>query len=573
EHAWSGEANELDKPLSELKDEPFNVTVTEKVDETTWYGGSVEGIDEVIWVEAKFVTTEEPESDSTEEAADDQDAAKEEATTDESKDDEAVTESEETEQDSDEQADEANANEEESADDKEDAEKDQVTEENELDDEDKEAQDQADEDKQAIEEQEAEEDASDDEDQAANESKEERATKVAPRIALFSQSRAAAKPVESKTSRLGHIRGGTHYIYKTLGNESTKFSSAPYHNAVYYIKKQATYNGKTYYLIRSSLSSSAGIIGWMESKDLVTYEHKAVDSKKKTLYFKGKGVAYDRAWGDKKNLVFNSLKSYKDQAFNVHLTESVGSNIWYRGDFKGERIWVHSDHLSKAQQSAASTQATSRLGQIKNSKVLIYSSLSGGSSKVAGSEFTNRVFYIKRQGTKSGSTYYLLSTSPSSTKGLVGWVKSSDLTSYTHKSVTSKKKTLFFKGKGVAYNRAWGGSKNRVYSSLKSMKGKEFKVNLTEKVGENTWYRSTYNNKTLWIHTSHLANKYTTSESSTSKLGKLNINSVKLYSEPGYQSTAKAAGTTNAGQVFYIKKQAKTMKGETYYQIRNSLSS
>src|SRR5699024_1826307 len=105
------------------------------------------------------------------------------------------------------------------------------------------------------------------------------------------------------------------------------------------------------------------------------------------------------------------------------------------------------------------------------------------------------------------------------------------------------------------------------------MKGKEFKVNLTEKVGENTWYRGTYNNKTLWIHSSHLANKYTTSESSTSKLGKLNSNSMKLYSEPGYQSAAKATGTTNAGQVFYIKKQAKTMKGETYYQIHNSLSS
>src|SRR5699024_4718950 len=76
EHGWSGEANELDKQLYEMKDEPFNVTVTEKVDETTWYGGSVEGIDEVIWVEAKFDTTEEPESDSTEEP-----------TTDESKDD------------------------------------------------------------------------------------------------------------------------------------------------------------------------------------------------------------------------------------------------------------------------------------------------------------------------------------------------------------------------------------------------------------------------------------------------------------------------------------------------------
>src|SRR5699024_5451801 len=239
-------------------------------------------------------------------------------------------------------------------------EKDQATEETQSDDEDKEAQDQADEDEQAIEEQEAEEDASDDEDQAANESKEEKATKVAPRIALFSQSRAAAKPVESKTSRLGHLKSGTSYIYKEPGNSTGKKSSASYKNSVYYIKKQAIYNGKTYYLIRSSLSSSAGIIGWMESKDLVTYTHKSVDSKKKTLYFKGKGVAYDRAWGDQKNLVFNSLTSYKDQAFNVHLTESVGSNIWYRGDFKGERIWVHSDHLSKAQQSAASTQATSR---------------------------------------------------------------------------------------------------------------------------------------------------------------------------------------------------------------------
>src|SRR5699024_8864524 len=43
DHAWSGETHELDKPLSELKDEPFNVTVTEKVDEITWYGGSVDG--------------------------------------------------------------------------------------------------------------------------------------------------------------------------------------------------------------------------------------------------------------------------------------------------------------------------------------------------------------------------------------------------------------------------------------------------------------------------------------------------------------------------------------------------
>src|SRR5699024_7694618 len=218
------------------------------------------------------------------------------------------------------------------------------------------------------------------------------------------------------------------------------------------------------------------------------------------LYFKGIGVAYDRAWGDQKNLVFNSLTSYKDQAFNVHLTESVGDNTWYRGDFKGERIWVHSDHLTSVQHSTSSTKATSSLGQVKNSIVRIYSGIGSGSSKVAGSAYSNRVFYIKRQGTESNNTYYLLSTSPSSTKGLVGWVKSTDLTSYTHKTVDSKKKTLFFKGKGVAYDRAWGGSKNRVYNSLKSEKGMEFKVNLTETVGSNTWYRGDYKGKRIWVH-------------------------------------------------------------------------
>src|SRR5699024_12336283 len=61
-------------------------------------------------------------------------------------------------------------------------------------------------------------------------------------------------------------------------------------------------------------------------------------------------------------------------------------------------------------------------------------------------------------------------------------------------------------------------------------------------------------------------------ESSTSKLGKLNNKSVKIYQKPGDSTTAKAAGTTNANQVFYIKKQGKTLRGGTYYQIRNSLS-
>src|SRR5699024_4320183 len=205
-------------------------------------------------------------------------------TNDESKNDEAVKESEEdVEEDSDEQATKEDTNEEDKADDENDK---------------------------ATEDKEAEDEAADDEDKEANEEKDEaKATKPAPRMALFSQSRAAAKPVESKTSRLGHIRGGTRYIYKTLGNESSKFSSVPYQDAVYYIKKQAKYNGKTYYLLSTRPSSTTGIVGWMQSTDISSHKHVAINKEQKVFTIKGTGKSYTKAWGGNKNLVYNLFKN------------------------------------------------------------------------------------------------------------------------------------------------------------------------------------------------------------------------------------------------------------------------
>src|SRR5699024_448962 len=149
----------------------------------------------------------------------------------------------------------------------------------------------------------------------------------------------AAKPVESKTSRLGHIRGGTRYIYKTLGSESSKFSSVPYQDAVYYIKKQAKYNGKTYYLLSTEPSSTKGVVGWMNSSDISTHTHKTVNKTKKMFTVKGNGKSYTKAWGGSKNHVYN-LSSQKGKKFHVNLTETVGSNIWYRGTLSGKTTWI-----------------------------------------------------------------------------------------------------------------------------------------------------------------------------------------------------------------------------------------
>src|SRR5699024_10503762 len=98
---------------------------------------------------------------------------------------------------------------------------------------------------------------------------------------------------------------------------------------------------------------------------------------------------------------------------------------------------------------------------------------------------------------------YQINTRASKTTGKVGWVKSSDLSTHDHVGVDKKSKEATIKGTGKAYTKAWGGSKDLVYN-LSGYKNKKFKINMTEKVGKNTWYRGNLAGKTVFIHSSYL---------------------------------------------------------------------
>src|SRR5699024_5703941 len=172
---------------------------------------------------------------------------------------------------------------------------------------------------------------------------------------------------EKKVSRVGQLKNSNVKIYKDVLNQKKTVSTKPYMNSVYYIKSQKTYQGKTYYLMSTKPSSTKGTIGWVKSTDVKSYTHKSVDKKAKTFYLKGKGVAYNRAWGGTENRVHSSLKSMKGEKFSVHMTETVGNNTWYRGTLKGKTVWIHSDHLEQR-----IITNTSRVGQLKNSNVNIY---------------------------------------------------------------------------------------------------------------------------------------------------------------------------------------------------------
>lgn len=369
---------------------------------------------------------------------------------------------------------------------------------------------------------------------------------------------------ESKTSKLGHVRGSAVKIYKNLDNlSSTIKAGSKYTDSVYYIKKEAKINNQLYYLISNEPSSVEGTVGWVKSQDLSTHPHVGVNKKAKTFYINGAGNAYSRAWGGDKNLVYD-LEQYKSQKFKVYLTEKVGNNIWYRGKLNGKTVWLHSSYVYSKKESK-----TSRLGHVRNSNVNIYEDIDNlTSAKTAGNKYTDSVYYIKKQAKIDDQLYYLISNEPSSTEGTIGWVKSQDLSTHLHVGVNKKSKKFYVKGSGNAYNRAWGGNENLIYN-LTEYKNQEFKVHLTEKVGNNTWYRGTLNGKTVWMHSSYVTSK---EESKISRLGHIRNSKVAIYKDIGNPSTALTAGNTYTHSVYYIKKQA-SVNNQLYYLISNTPSS
>lgn len=388
-------------------------------------------------------------------------------------------------------------------------------------------------------------------------------TDIESNISTFS-SLARSLPVkESATSRLGHIRNRDVNIYKELGGSSFKAGNT-YTNAVYYIKRQAIVGSEIYYLLSTSPSSIKGVVGWAKASDLSTHAHVGVDKQRKSFLIKGNGKATTKAWGGSKDTVYGNLNKYKNEVFNVHLTEKVGRNTWYRGNLDGQTVWLHSSYLMDADVSK-----TSRLGHIRSGNVDIYESL-GGSSFKAGSTYTNAVYYIKSEANFKNKKYYLLSTSPSSTKGVIGWAKASDLSTHAHVGVDKKQKTFYIKGTGKATTKAWGGSKDTVYPNLSNYKNRAFEVNLTEKVGNNTWYRGMLGGKQVWVHSSYV---YSPSLTATSRLGHIRSGNVDLYKTLGGDSFK--AGSTHTNAVYYIKQQAvfgSDKQAETYYLLSTSPS-
>ena len=376
---------------------------------------------------------------------------------------------------------------------------------------------------------------------------------------------------ETSTSKLGRILAKDAIIYKTIGDESSSFIAGEnYTDKVFYIKKQANYNGELYYLISTTASYQNSAIGWVKAKDIWAQNHVAVDHKNKTFYLKGSGWAYTDPWGAGKDTIYRDLSPFKGQIFKVNLTEKVGDAIWYRGYLdNGKKVWIQAYNVTTAQYSA-----TSKLGRILNQDVRIYKTLGEHSSSfTAGSQYTDKVFYIKKQADINGEQYYLISTVASDSRGVIGWVKAKDMWAQNHVAVDHKNKTFYLKGSGWAYTNPWGAGKDAIYRNLAPFQFETFRVNLTEKVGDAIWYRGFLENgQKVWIQAYNVTtSKPNISSQSTSKLGRILNSNATIYRLLGNHSTSFKAGSQYTDKVFYIKRQA-NYNGELYYLISTAAS-
>ncbi|MEK9197898.1 N-acetylglucosaminidase [Ureibacillus sp. FSL E2-3493] len=362
---------------------------------------------------------------------------------------------------------------------------------------------------------------------------------------------------ESATSKLGRILTTTAKIYPSLGNGDTAFAAGTkYTDKIFYIKKQATYNGTLYYLISTVASSTNGVIGWVKANDMWAQNHVAVDHNSKTFYLKGSGWAYAHAWGAGQDTIYKDLTQFTNQKFSVNLTEKVGNAIWYRGYLEnGQKVWIQAYNVSTTPVITESN--TSKLGRILTTTANIYPTLGNGKTAiVAGTKYTDKVFYIKKQATYNGTLYYLISTVASSTTGVIGWVKASDMWAQNHVAVDHNVKNFYLKGTGWAYAHAWGAGQDAIYKDLSSFKGQLFEVNLTEKVGDAIWYRGYLENgQKVWIQAYNVNTTYqnntnyslTLSEALAIQM-KANPQTDKYRNEPAYVSTdsVNITGTVNA---------------------------
>ncbi len=144
----------------------------------------------------------------------------------------------------------------------------------------------------------------------------------------------------------------------------------------------------------------------------------------------------------------------------------------------------------------------SLLVHLKDFSTHIYQAPNTEEGKTGTERYKHHVYHVKRQATYHFENYYLLSTEQSGVKGVIGWVKASEVNAHVHIFVDNDEKTFTLNGNGPATSKPWGGKQQRIHEVLDEFEGHLFTVSETVLVGQNVWYKGLIEgeNKPVWLH-------------------------------------------------------------------------
>ncbi len=150
---------------------------------------------------------------------------------------------------------------------------------------------------------------------------------------------------ERLISKIGRVNEGNLPIYRTPKDLTDFDNTKKMTGNTYYIKKQADLNEERFYLLSDEPSALNGTIGWMKATDVVTHDLVLIDEDLKTFKLVGEGLAYNRPWGAKNNVLIKDLTPFKGKEFRVERTDKVRSGYWYFGTLQGEKVWIHQNRV------------------------------------------------------------------------------------------------------------------------------------------------------------------------------------------------------------------------------------
>src|SRR5690625_3050405 len=152
-------------------------------------------------------------------------------------------------------------------------------------------------------------------------------------------------------SKIGKLRDGKSLVYRSPIDLSNGKSTKSLKNYSFFIKKEATINGEKFYLLSHKPSSSEGVVGWIKATNIATRNLVFIEQDPKIFTLNGKGKAYDRPWGSKKNIILDKLDLLKGIEFHVERTEKVRNRNWYCGFLENKKVWVHEKQFKEVDET------------------------------------------------------------------------------------------------------------------------------------------------------------------------------------------------------------------------------